>query len=332
MLDHSLEQYLENIQKEIQRILKESLYKPIDSQYLYKAAAYLTDNPKAKRARPKLTAHFADLVSLSYSDVIPIGVAAEFVHAASLLHDDVIDAADTRRGKPTVNALHTNTVAVLTGDLLYTLALDILKPLPKEITDSAIEVVKNMTLAAAIEYNARGKVELSMETWQTIATGKTGDLFAWCGSSAAILANRPEYKLNFHQCGMAFGTAFQIADDLKDFFAKQEGKPRYADIRNKNPNLLLLLLAQEDESFKQELHEIYAKENIAEKEIQHVAKKIKNSPVPNLAFDLLEKKIEEGLSALNVIENSNTKNLQKWISSLYGGFTKRRLAQLTLKK
>src|SRR5262245_15381530 len=98
-----------------------------------------------KRARPRLALYFGQAVGAPQRALVDVAVASEFIHAASLLHDDVVDEGMLRRGNPTVNARWGNTVAVLTGDLVLTLAFEQIKPYSKIIIAEAIELVAHMT-------------------------------------------------------------------------------------------------------------------------------------------------------------------------------------------
>lgn len=170
----------------------------------------------AKRVRPLLTAYFANALEVPLEKIIPLAVAAEFIHSASLLHDDVIDNGDTRRGNPTVNAQWSNSVAVLSGNHLLSQAFKQLKPFKSEITQEAINVVGEMTRAAILELQMRESKDFTVEDWRHMALGKTGSLFAFCGSSVALFAGNPTAAGAFRLSGHHIGQVFQLVDDLHD--------------------------------------------------------------------------------------------------------------------
>jgi octaprenyl-diphosphate synthase len=183
---------------------------------LSKTGAHLCLAPHAKRVRPLLVSYFANALSIPTNHIIPIAVASELIHSASLLHDDVIDAADTRRERPTVNHQWSNSVAVLSGNHLLSLAFEQLKNFTPQITQEAISVVAQMTEAAILELQMRNSLDYNIEDWRCMCVGKTGSLFAFCGTSVAMLANDTKAQKAFLSCGHHIGQVFQLVDDLHD--------------------------------------------------------------------------------------------------------------------
>lgn len=196
------------------------------------AQRHLVGASLAKRARPRLVYHFGRLVDADASDLLDIAVSAELVHNASLLHDDVVDEGEERRGQPTVNVRWSNATSVLAGDALLCRALGLLRGRVAELTTTALEVVTEMTRGMMREVAARGRLELSREDWRHIAVGKTGALFGWCGRAPGLLVDRSADGERFETCGRRLGVAFQLADDLKDFAPGAFGKDELADLRN----------------------------------------------------------------------------------------------------
>jgi geranylgeranyl pyrophosphate synthase len=223
-----------------------------------------------KRVRPQLVEAFGEAVGAPSAPLLDVAVAAELMHAASLLHDDIVDAGSQRRGRPTVNALWGNTVAVLSGDLVLSAALVALRPrgLPsptdaarRRLVCDAVDVVLSMTRAAMQEVAARARIDVSLDAWRDIAENKTGALFGFCGYAAAVLAEDDAAAARYQQCGRHLGVAFQLADDLGDLLpsrAASTGKDLYADIRNGNPSYPLLLAANRSPSIRSALETAWA--------------------------------------------------------------------------
>src|SRR5450631_1326574 len=214
------------------------------SDTLGNAARHLCIGGGGKRLRPLMVHLFGRAVGAPPASLLHVGVAAELVHSASLLHDDVVDQGMFRRGRPTVNALWGNIVAVMGGDLLLCVALDELSTLDRAVTASAVATVAEMTRATIGEVEARGDLSLPPEQLRAIAEGKTGALFGFCGAAAATLTGKPEVARRFDTFGRHLGVAFQIADDLKDLTGGDPGKAPFADIRSRTPSLPLLLAAK----------------------------------------------------------------------------------------
>lgn len=196
-----------------------------------------------KRARPWLTFAFGDAAGAPVDGLLDVAVSAELIHAASLLHDDVIDLGQERRGRPTANALWGNLAAVLSGDLLLTLALRQLRPHPARLTHEAIDVVASMTRASLVEAAARGRLDMSLAEWRAMASGKTGELFGLCGRAAALLVHDSQAADRFGTAALHLGVAFQLANDLDDLYGRTPGKDAQADLLNQNPCYPLLLAA-----------------------------------------------------------------------------------------
>ncbi|MFT4979541.1 MAG: heptaprenyl diphosphate synthase [Myxococcota bacterium] len=208
------------------------------------AARHLCLAPGAKRARPRMVHLFGLAVGADPDGLADVSVAAELIHGASLMHDDVIDEGTMRRGRPTVNARWDSLTAVLAGDMLLSEAIYGLRRWQRPITEEALRLVADMSRAAMLEAHVRGKTDILPSQWRYIALGKTGAMFNWCGRAAAHLAGDNEALQRFTEFGDRFGVAFQMADDLKDLLGGDIGKDRYADIRNANPSYPLSIAMQ----------------------------------------------------------------------------------------
>jgi len=199
-----------------------------------------------KRIRPLLTLYsgmcFAPLNPL----MIQAAVAAELIHMASLIHDDVIDESATRRGKPTANSLLGDHAAILTGDYLFAEAFNIL---------STHRLLSSMTyLVEAIQAMCHGEVnqaddqfssQVDTQDYFSRIAKKTGILLAACCQSGAILAGaQSEEMALMREYGLNVGYAYQITDDILDINGDTEslGKPVGADLINGNMTLPILYL------------------------------------------------------------------------------------------
>lgn len=221
------------------------------------AARHLCLAEGAKRARPQLTYAFGEALGVPGDASLDIALAAELIHSASLLHDDVVDAGTLRRGRPTANSLYGNHAAVLSGDLLICFALQSLRNHPPASNALAVEVIAKMTHAAIFEVESRGVADLSYRSWESIALGKTGILFGFCGAASAIFAGDHQAREDLMNVGERLGVAFQLADDLADI-RTDTNKNAFADIRQRNPSSLLALAAESSADFKRALGDAWA--------------------------------------------------------------------------
>ena len=225
---------------------------------LMTAARHLCIGAGGKRLRPLLVHFFAQALRLTDSRVVEAGAASELIHTASLLHDDVVDNGMFRRGRPTVNSMWGNVVAVMTGDMVLTLTLQRLAALHPRLMRDALACVAEMTRGTIAELEARGDLDVPLERMRFIADSKTGALFEWCGLAAAGLAEDESARPRFGEFGRRLGVAFQIADDLRDLTGGDKGKPPFADLRSKTPSLPLLLAVRKDSAVRRRIQDAWA--------------------------------------------------------------------------
>lgn len=216
--------------------------------FLTESATYLI-RAGGKRLRPALTA----LSSRLWSDCGPrsdaTGAAIELTHLATLYHDDVIDEADVRRGVPSANDKWGNTVAILVGDYLFarasSIAADVGGEVPRVLADAIAKVVQGQVRELEHLYDVRR----SQEHYFSTVDDKTGALLEAASRLGAVLGGCPTDQAEpLRRFGSAFGTAFQIADDLLDFSATQEdlGKVPGTDLRDGVYTLPLIYAVEAD--------------------------------------------------------------------------------------
>lgn len=264
-----------------------ALFSSYPKSTLAAAARHLCLAEGAKRARPQLTYAFGEALGVPDAASLDIALAAELIHSASLLHDDVVDAGLLRRGRPTANSLYGNHAAVLSGDLLICFALQSLRNHPPESTALAVEVIAKMTHAAILEVEARGDASLTYQTWLDVAVGKTGVLFGFCGAASAMYAANEAARQDLLAVGERLGVAFQLADDLADIRA-DTNKSAFADIRQKNPSSLLALATQVSPAFRVSLAEAWRDSH----------SEVPEAVVQNLVNDLVATGAPDALRAL----------------------------------
>ncbi|HEY3451994.1 MAG TPA: polyprenyl synthetase family protein [Myxococcales bacterium] len=262
-----------------------------------------------KRIRPRLTFLLGEAAGAPREALEDVAAAGELIHGASLLHDDVVDEASVRRRRPTANARWGNAVAVLAGDWLLSNAFALLRPHPRPVTTGAIEVVGLMSHAAALELEVRGRLDLPLGEWRSIAEGKTGALFAWCGRSAGLLAGREDLARAFDDFGMRLGVAFQLADDLKDL-AGGEGKDRFADLKNKNPSVPILWAAQRSPALRARLEALWSREHPAAAEVAAAGEALLAQGAAEETASQLLAEVDAALGALSVLGNP------RWVDEL----------------
>ena len=226
---------------------------------------YLGDYLRAsggKRVRPALLllSNYAVGGKASDENVIRLATVMEMLHTATLVHDDIIDNADTRRNRVSVNARFGNQSAVLMGDWLYMSAFETsLTERSLEILDILTRLTRKMTEGELIQLTTLGRTDISENEYFDILQRKTAYLFSACCEIGAILGNASkETQSALKDYGMNLGTAFQLADDLLDFTAEEDvlGKASGADLLEGKLTLPLIELVKKEPSVKKDLEKI----------------------------------------------------------------------------
>ena len=176
-----------------------------------------------KRLRPLLTLGCSRLCGYQGERHVAIAAVVEFIHTATLLHDDVVDASELRRGRDTANALWGNKPAVLVGDFLFARSFQLM------VEDGSLKILEILSRAASVI--AEGEVHQLMtandtttteEAYLAVIEAKTAALFAAAARVGAVLAERPlEDELALERFGHNLGVAYQLIDDMLDFSAHQ---------------------------------------------------------------------------------------------------------------
>ncbi len=198
-----------------------------------------------KRMRPMLTLAGAELVGYQGTRHHKLAAAVEFIHTATLLHDDVVDGSETRHGKETANIVFGNPATVLVGDFLFSRAFELM------VEDGSLEVLKILSGASAIiaqgevdQLTAQRRIEASEERYLHIIGAKTAALFAAASRIAAVVAERSEVEERaLDDYGRNLGIAFQLVDDAIDYdsTAAEMGKDRGDDFREGKMTLPVIL-------------------------------------------------------------------------------------------
>lgn len=185
-----------------------------------------------KKLRPRLCFMVAEAVGVSFDQVAPYARVVELVHAATLAHDDVIDQATKRRGKPTLNDQLTQARAVLSGDLLLSRSMVELADLGRsDLLKRMAEVLEDLVTGEWLQLECRGSFEVSAQTLENIARLKTASMLEWCAQVPFYLMNASAPQLESARAfGKHLGIAFQCVDDCLDF-SKASGKDYVKDLK-----------------------------------------------------------------------------------------------------
>ncbi|MBX5450556.1 polyprenyl synthetase family protein [Thermogemmatispora sp.] len=242
---------------------------------LNSASMHALSSP-GKRLRTALTLLSGKLKVYRFEKLLPLSVAFEMVHLATLIHDDIVDGAHTRRGQPTVNALWGDHIAILLGDYYFAKTAGLIA----DIEDNRINHLFSDTVATVCEgtimemLSAR-RLDLTIQGYYEKISHKTACLIAACCKGGAILSEASDEEIqHLHEYGMNLGIAFQIIDDVLDYTEDQTtiGKPAGNDLRQGLVTLPLIyaLQSQPHNGHHQQVQLLLSGEGGSEEQIREI--------------------------------------------------------------
>jgi octaprenyl-diphosphate synthase len=216
------------VEEELQRNLS-SDFGVIDATGRYVAES------GGKRIRPILVLLTSGLLGYRGDVDVLMGAVFEFIHTATLVHDDIIDEAETRRGRPSANHIYGNETSVLFGDYLYIRSMNMaLRAGELRLIDILADATERMIEGEILGANLRGRTDASREQHMEIVERKTARLFSACCRVSGVIARVPrEREEALARYGLSLGIAFQLVDDLLDLTSDEKtvGKPVASDLR-----------------------------------------------------------------------------------------------------
>ena len=268
-----------------------------------------------KRIRALLTLGSSNLCEYNRGGRdINLAACVELIHAATLLHDDVIDNGKVRRGKKTINSIWGNQSSILVGDYLLSRCFEMM------VEDGNLEILKLLSYTSAeisqgevLQLQHKGEIDMLEEVYLKIISAKTASLFAAATKVGAILANKESKikdALEFY--GKNLGLTFQIADDTLDynselkFFGKKIGNDFYEG-KITLPIILLYQKISIDE--KKEIKKIFEKKNRNEDDLNKVLKLIKKFNIISECYKKAEYFINLSSNSLSIFKNSKEKSI-----------------------
>lgn len=247
---HAVKKKLEEVETYLDRVL--DFEQPEIREF-----ALRTLHAGGKRVRPSLTILTASMFK-NEDNIVPLAAAMELLHMASLIHDDVVDEADTRRGQATINVLKGNRYAIHVGDYILAEAVDIISRQPNadRLLQIMGELSAEMSLGEVEQLRTTYDIHQTVEDYNYRIDRKTALLMATSCQAAAVASNANEEEIDrFYQIGYNLGMNFQIEDDLLDMTqdAKKLGKPAGSDLARGIMTLPTILVLQKEFVEKDEL-------------------------------------------------------------------------------
>jgi len=274
-----------------------------------------------KRLRALLTLGSSKLCGyVKGSRDINLAACVELIHAATLMHDDVIDNGEIRRGKKTLNSIWGNQSSILVGDYLLSRCFEMM------VEDGNQEILKLLSSTSAeisqgevLQLQHKGEIDMLEETYLKIISAKTASLFAASAKVGSILANKENKikdALEFY--GKNLGLTFQIADDTLDYNSELKlfGKEIGNDFYEGKITLPIILLYQKANNIeKKELKEFFENKQRSEIQFKKVLAMIKNYNIINDCYLKAEYFINLASNSLSIFENSKEKEILKNLTS-----------------
>lgn len=260
-----------------------------------------------KRMRPVLAILCARACGYDGSDHVNLATVIEFLHTATLLHDDVVDVSEMRRGRPTANVRWDNPSSVLVGDFIYSRAFQLLVALGNmDIMDVMASTTNKISEGEVLQLVNQHNPNTTESNYMEVITNKTAILFAAACSSAAILAQaNTDTKNALHQYGLEVGRAFQLIDDVLDYAGNSEelGKNIGDDLSEGKPTLPLIYTMKHGQESDQKII-IEAIQNGGIEHLAAIVEAVKNSGALDYTRQLAEDKIELAMTCLDLLPDS----------------------------
>ena len=279
-------------------------------------------NSGGKRIRALLTMGSAKLGGyLDGKRDINLAACVELIHSATLLHDDVIDESEVRRGNKTTNAIWGNQSSILVGDYLLSRCFEMM------VDDGDQEILKLLSSTSSkiaqgevLQLQHKGEADLLEENYIKIINLKTAALFAAATKVGSCISNMDKKKKDaLESYGKNLGLAFQIADDALDYFSKEKifGKQIGKDFFEGKVTLPIIIVFQKSNMIERNfLTKIFKKDKREKEDFDETLKLIKKYNALETTFKRAEYFVNVSYDALGIFENSNEKNILQNLTGL----------------
>ena len=277
-----------------------------------------------KRIRPVfvlLSAQFGNYKE-NLDQIKSVAVALELIHMATLVHDDVVDNAELRRGKPTIKYLYGNRVAMYTGDYILARALEVITTVKipsihRSLSKTLVKVVEGEIAQIEDKFN----VDQGIKDYLRRIKRKTALLIAIsCKLGAIASGATPKQANQLYRYGYNVGMSFQIIDDILDFTASTDelGKPTGSDLIQGNITLPIFF-AMKDPVFMNELTYIFkSPDQIDEERIKHLLFLLNDTNAIEDSYQLSNLYLQKGMQSIKTLKNNKAKRTLQTIASIIG--------------
>jgi len=262
-----------------------------------------------KRLRPLLVLLAAKTCNIDNQQHISLASVIEFIHTATLLHDDVVDMSSLRRGRPTVNVHWNNPSSVLVGDFIYSRAFQILVTLGNmKIMEIIADTTNRIAEGEVLQLISKKDPNPTEQNYMQVIQSKTAILFQAAAQCGAILSNASvEEELALKHFGMHLGTAYQLIDDVLDYAGDSEslGKNIGDDLAEGKPTLpLIYALEHGSEEQAQLIRQVLADEQLQTEKLNEVIEIVQDCGALDYARQLAKSESDQALACLDVLPAS----------------------------
>ena len=296
---------------EFEKRFRENMHS--DVALLDKVTHYIIKR-KGKQVRPMFVFLSAKMLGEINNKTYDAATLVELLHTATLVHDDVVDDANERRGHFSVNALWKNKIAVLVGD--YMLSKILLLSLEKnnpDLLEVVARSVKEMSEGELLQIEKAKLLDITEDIYFDVIRKKTASLIATCCESAALSVDRKDIRETMRQFGEYVGIAFQIKDDIFDYGTPDKiGKPTGLDIRERKLTLpIIFTLNNSTPEIRKELIYILKNQNDQSKAIERAVELVNKWGGIKYSYEIMHEYAKKALNLIDHLPDNDSKNSLK---------------------
>lgn len=314
----------ENSKKKM-KLMESELLSGLEGSFpiIKKMAAHIFEGG-GKRVRPLFLLLVSEMLGYDGDDDVRVAVAIEYIHTATLVHDDIIDAAVSRRSRATLHNIYDSNLSILFGDYIFAQGISIINNFRNHKLMTVFSILtQDMIKGEILESENKHNINLSYDDYLKIIDFKTAELFGGCGQLGAIISGADDHTESaIRSAGLKFGMAFQFIDDLLDFDLDEGalGKPTFADLQDGKLTLPSFLLMESGAEGKKIVETI-----MKEKGFISIVKEVLASAIDDRDIKSKVRKKAEDLilEALDLIHTLPMNYAHKAIENLAGSFIKR---------
>ncbi|MCM3666663.1 heptaprenyl diphosphate synthase component II [Mesobacillus subterraneus] len=300
------------IEKELEETIE------AESQLLRQASLHLL-KAGGKRIRPVFVLLGGKFGTYDINVIKDVAVSLELIHMASLVHDDVIDDAELRRGQPTIKAKWDNRIAMYTGDYIFARALELMTKIDNPLAHQILsETIVELSIGEIEQIKDKYNFDQNLRDYFLRIKRKTALLIAASCQLGAVVSGVPETDhRKLYKFGYYVGMSFQITDDVLDFTGteKELGKPAGGDLLQGNITLPVLY-AMEDEEIRRRIKSVH--EGMDRKELDDILKLIQESGAIEKSLDISDRYLEKALAILDELPANKAKKSLRDIAKFIG--------------